>query len=450
TFIAKIPEPDSFSILSLGMIKPMPRHKYGQALKDGKFAEILGTNTPAADFVCSGPFKLKEFKSGEKTVLERNPYYYEYDEKGTQLPYLNEIVILNIENFDALALRFTAGDLDFLEDILPNQIPQIQDNEEKGNYTLHEAGLRMGSTNFWFNLKEGGSYENAEGKRVRWEPEKPGEPPPPDIASRKYRPFVDLVKLKWFQNEDFRKACSMAANRDAIVKTLLYGEGAPVYGMEGESNKQWNNPNIPKFPYDLAKAGALLDKIGFKDKNGDGVRDDPDGNPIRFTIITNKENGIREKIGVMLKGDMKKLGFDVSAQTLDFNDIITRTGDSYEYEACLLGLGAGTPPHPSMGKNVWVTTGRMHQWNPNQKTPATPWEAEIDKLYGDLQRTFDEAGQKKIYDQMQVIWCEHQALIHLVTQKVYVAASNKLGNIKPTVLEPHLSHNVAEIYIKGK
>ncbi len=448
TFVVKIPEADSFAWLSLGLIKPLPRHKYGQALKEGKFAEILGTNSKAEDCVGSGPFKLKEFKSGEKVVLQANPYYYEFDSAGTRLPYVNEILLLNVEDYNALALRFQAGDLDLTEDILPSNLPVIQDGQEKGNYTLYSPGMRLGSTNLWFNLKPGGTYEGEGGKRVAWTPPTPDATPPPEIMAKSFRPYVPAIKLKWFENEDFRKACSMAANRDAMVKTILFGEGEAVYGHEGEANKKWNNPNVPKFPYDPAKAAELLQKIGFIDRDGDGIREDPQGNPIRFTIVTNKENDVREKIGVLMKEDMVKLGFDVTLQILDFNDIVTKTGDTYDYEACLLGLGSGTPPHPAMGRNVWLTSGRMHEWNPNQKTPATPWEAKLDELYGSLQKVFKYEEQKKIYDDMQVIWSEHQALIHLVTQKVYVAASNKIGNLKPTVLDPHLTHNIAELYIK--
>lgn len=256
------------------------------------------------------------------------------------------------------------------------------------------------------------------------------------------------MKKAWFDRVEFRRAASMASNRDVMVKTILFGQGAPVYGPVGEANKQWNNPNIATYPYDIAKASALLDSIGFKDTNGDGIREDDKGNPIQFTIISNKENQIREKIGVLLKEDMRKIGFDVSLQVLDFNDILTRTNESFDYEACLLGLGAGTPPHPSMGRNVWVTTGRMHNWNPEQKTPATPWEAKVDELYHAMTRTFDVAEQKKLHDEMQAIWCENQPTIYLVTSKRFVGVRNGIGNLKPTPLDPHLSHNLAELYWK--
>jgi len=448
TFVAKIPAVDSFAIMSLGLIKPMPRHKYGQALKDGKFAEILGTNSTPGDFVVSGPYKIKEFQSGQKVVLERNPHYHVYDENGTQLPYFDEIILLNVENSDALALRFQAGDTDLIEEIPATNLALLMDGATEGDYKIIEAGIHMGSTNFWFNQKPGGSYEDKDGNRVSWDPPSPDAAVPPEIAAAGYRAYVNPIKKAWFDRVEFRRAASMASNRDVMVKTILFGQGAPVYGPVGEANKQWNNPNIATYPYDIAKASALLDSIGFKDSNGDGIREDDKGNPIQFTIISNKENQIREKIGVLLKEDMRKIGFDVSLQVLDFNDILTRTNESFDYEVCLLGMGAGTPPHPSMGRNVWVTTGRMHNWNPEQKTPATPWEAKVDELYHAMTRTFDVAEQKKLHDEMQAIWCENQPTIYLVTSKRFVGVRNGIGNLKPTPLDPHLSHNLAELYWK--
>jgi len=90
----------------------------------------------------------------------------------------------------------------------------------------------------------------------------------------------------------------------------------------------------------------------------------------------------------------------------------------------------------------------MHTWNPDQKTPATEWEAEIDRLFQSLKLTMDYTEQKKIYDRMQYLWAENQCVIHLVTLKLFVGASNRIGNLQPTVLRPYLSHNVHELYIK--
>lgn len=448
TFVARIPVVDSFAFLNLGLIRAFPRHKYETALKNGRFAEILGTDVDPKDVVGSGPFTLKEYVSGEKIVLKANPHYYRFDEKGQRLPYADELVILIVPDANAIELRFQGGDIDYLEGIQPQNLVPIEDGADEGDYSVHKAGLSFSNNFYWFNLKPGGSYLTADGERKTWVPEDPDASPPADIRNRDYKPFIDPVKRKWFNNADFRKACSMATDREAIVRTILFGEGEPVYGPVVQSNKVWFNPDIPKFPYDPAAAKAMFEKLGFKDRDGDGIREDPQGRPVRFTLITNKESGTREKVGVLVKENLRAVGLDVSLQLLDFNNLLSRVDDNYNYEACLLGIASGVPPHPAMGANSWLSSGRLHQWNPEQPVPATEWEAEIDRLYQSMKKTFDQEAQVKILAEMQRIQCEQQPQIHLMSQNSFVAASNRIGNIVPVALRPQLTHNIDEHYLK--
>jgi len=76
---------------------------------------------------------------------------------------------------------------------------------------------------------------------------------------------------------------------------------------------------------------------------------------------------------------MAQIGIRVNIVTLDFPTLIERLTHSFDYEACILGL-VNVDLDPNGQMNVWLSSSDNHQWNPAQKTPATPWEAEIDKL----------------------------------------------------------------------
>src|SRR5690606_15515831 len=91
---------------------------------------------------------------------------------------------------------------------------------------------------------------------------------------------------------------------------------------------------------------------------------------------------------------------------------------------------------------------RMHQWNPNQKTPATPWEAKIDELFAQLRATFETGEQQRLYDEIQVVWAEHQPMIHTVVEQLWIAGSNRVGNLKPSLMRPHMGHNTEELFIR--
>ena len=110
-----------------------------------------------------------------------------------------------------------------------------------------------------------------------------------------------------------------------------------------------------------------------------GALKDKDGNEVVFSIITNAGNKIRERMAVLIQDDLQKIGIHVNVVTLDFPSLIERMTQSFDYEAIILGL-TNVDLDPDGEMNVWLSSSENHQWNPQQKTPETPWEAEIDSL----------------------------------------------------------------------
>lgn len=321
---------------------------------------------------------------------------------------------------DAALLRFMNGEADGITAIRPESVADMRDAQAKGNYTLHDVGPSFAVGFFWFNLKNG---TNKSGK-----------------------PFVAPEKMAWFSQDNFRKASLYALNKEAIINSVLRGMAQSIWSLETPANKFWNNPNVTKYPYNPDKAKAMLDELGYKDKNGDGIREDAAGNPIRFTFITNRGNKVREEVAALLAADWKAVGIDARPQFVDFNTLVTATGDTFDYDACLLGFTSS--PHPATGLNVWQSSGRTHFWNPSQPSPATPWEAELDKLSNELIQSLDLAQQKKIYWRMQEIFSEHLPGLPTWTGKTFVAVRNNFGNIKPSAITPELLWNADEIYRK--
>ncbi len=192
--------------------------------------------------------------------------------------------------------------------------------------------------------------------------------------------IVDPKKLKWFRDTKFRQAVSYAIDRDSIIKSIFSGRAIPAYGFETPGNKKWFDPNVRKYPHDLDKAIALLKEIGIEKRNGDDFVTDADGNKIEFVFNTNTGNGAREKAALLIADDLKNLGFHVIFQPVEFNTLITRIDDTYDYDCILMGLQPGTSADPSDGMNTLKSSGFTHQWFPREKTPSTDWEARMDQL----------------------------------------------------------------------
>jgi peptide/nickel transport system substrate-binding protein len=118
-----------------------------------------------------------------------------------------------------------------------------------------------------------------------------------------------------------------------------------------------------------------------------------------------------------------------------------RLSRTFDYEACLLGL-TNIDLDPSGQMNVWMSSAANHQWNPNQPSPATPWEAEIDRLMLAQNSTASPAKRKAYFDKVQEIVWEQAPFLYLVNRNALVAISGAVANARPSMLRPSAFWNV--------
>jgi peptide/nickel transport system substrate-binding protein len=95
--------------------------------------------------------------------------------------------------------------------------------------------------------------------------------------------------------------------------------------------------------------------------------------------------------------------------------------------------------------NIWLSNSPNHQWSPSEKTPATPWEAEIDRAMNRQASSFKDAERKQAVDRVQQIVADQQPFIYLVYPNVLVAVSPRLQGVQPAVLAPELVWNVESL-----
>ncbi len=242
---------------------------------------------------------------------------------------------------------------------------------------------------------------------------------------------------------------SYAIDRDSIVKSIYAGRAQPNYGLVDHGNMKWFNPAIRPYPLNLEKARALLAEIGIKDRDGDGVMEDAESNPIEFVFNTETGNGMRNKTAMMIQSDLKKLGFDVTFQPIEFNTLVDRIIVSRDYDCILLGYHfiSLDPVVNYMG--ILLSGAHDHDWNPNQKTPATPWEARMNELMNAQLGLFDFNERKKGFDEVQMIFNDELPFIFTVTPRVYAAIRPDIGNVRPTASTMYrLTWNTEELYFK--
>jgi peptide/nickel transport system substrate-binding protein len=425
-YTVRVVTPDVYApfLMFFGAVSVMPQHVLASAVKEKRFESAYGINTPPKDLVVCGPYRLKEYKQGQYVALERNPYFCEVDSKGQQLPYLDNVILTIVPDMNAMSLRFLQGEADLQEIVRPEEYDRFTQESAKGKFKVLDLGLSGDRDMIFFNENTNNNPKTG-------------------------KPLVAPVKLKWFRNTKFRQAISYAIDREAIVKSALGGRGEPNYSFAPQSDKHWYNPNIKTYPHDPAKALALLAEIGIT-KRPDGTLVDSDGNPIEFVMNTNAGNDRRQKSGVIIQEDLKRLGIQVTFQPLDFNALIDRFDSSKDYECILMGWAGGSTD-PVYGMNILKSGGFSHEWFPSQKKPSTEWEARIDYLMNAQLKTLDQQERKKYYDEVQMILSEQMPQIPTVSSEAYAAARSDLGNVRGTTLDPNrLLWNVEELYLIKK
>ncbi len=401
---------DGFAIL--------PRHLLESAYTSGSFSQAWNISMPASQFAGLGPFQLKEYVPGERIVLDRNPYYWKQDRSGNRLPYLNEIVFLFVSSEDAQAIRFQAGDTDILDRFSADNFAVLAKQQTARHYHLDDLGPGLEYNFLFFNL-------NDLGPKVS-----------PDIAR----------KQVWFQDARFRQAVSAAIDREAIVRLVYNGRATPLWTQVTPGNKLWIDPNIPHPARSLAHARDLLKAAGFSWKS-DGTLVDSKGGPVEFSIITSSSNAQRVKIATLIQNDLSQLGMNVHVVSLEFHAMVDRLLNTHDYEAAIMGLASGDAD-PNAEINVWMSNGDTHLWHPNESKPATPWEAEIDRLMQQQLVTLDYAKRKRLYDRVQQIIAEQLPVICLVSPNILVGASDRVVNFQPAILDPYTLWNIDELYVR--
>jgi len=392
---------DGFSIL--------PRHRLEQAYRAGKLAEAWSLRTPPAEIAGLGPFRFKEYVAGQRIVLERNPYYWKADRAGNRLPYLAEVEFVFAGTEDMQVMRFQSGESDVISRVSARNYSVLEKDQQRRGYSLQNLGPGLEYNFLFFNLNG--------------------------------------LSQSFLHRRNFRQAVSLAIDREAIVRLVYLGFAAPLSGPVPAGNKTWIDAKLPRPVRSLSRARDLLAADGFS-WFPDGALKDPQGRRVEFSIVTSSGNPERVQMATLIQDDLKPLGMDVHMVPLEFRSLLDRVLRTHDYDACLLSL-AEADADPNVDMNVWLSSGGTHLWNPQQKSPATAWEAEIDGLMRRQIVTRTYAERKPLFDRVQELLMENLPLIPLVSPNILVGAKKGLENFRPAVLEHYALWNIEELCWRG-
>ncbi len=408
--------PTSFAPFLNNMTAPiLPKHKLYSIWQQGEFNNSWGINTDPSEIVGTGPFKLADYKNGERVVMEKNQNYWRKDPAGESLPYFERWIRIIAESQETESLLFENGQTHYLS-VRGIDYRRMKEQEERSDFELIDAGPTF-STNFLvFNLN----------------------PRNPNLEEEPY-------KYEWFTNLNFRRAVAYAFDKDTMINQALAGQGSKQWSAVSLPNKVYLNEEVKKYPYDLEKAREELEKGGFE-WNENGELFDENGNRVKFNMVTNAGNNVRESLINIMASELRELGMEVNTNPIEFNKMVSQLSDEWNFDTILIGLTGGVEPH--QGSNVWMSNGHLHMWNPVQEEPATEWEKRIDELFIKGAAAADIEQRKEYYDEFQEIIAEKLPLIYTVTPNSIYAVRESLKNTEITAYGGVL-WNIHELYLEN-
>ncbi len=380
TFRVKYREPFAPALSSWGSIVVLPKH----LLEGMKITKSPLSRKPMG----LGPFRLREWKTQEKIVLEASPSYFE------GRPFLDSYIMRVIPDPATMFLELKSGGLDWMG-LSPIQYQRQTDTPFfKENFAKYRY-LSFSYTYLGYNLRH---------------------------------PF--------FKDRRVRQAISYAIDKEEIIRGVLLGYGVAATGPY-KPDAWFYNPNVRHYPYDPERAGDLLAAAGWRDSDGDGLLD-RDGKPFVFTVLTNQGNGLRDRTAQIIQYRLKQIGIKMRIRALEWTAFINDFIDKRRFEAVILGWTLGQDPDIY---DIWHSS----KTEPKQLNFVGYRNPELDTLLVKGRRTFNREKRREIYARVQEILAEDQPYTFLYVPMSLPVIHRRFHGIEPA--PAGISYNMTEWWV---
>ncbi len=368
------------SLEIVGSMAIVPEHIYG-------FTDETQFNQNRTNPVGSGPYIFEKWEVGSSISLVRNENYW------GKKPHIRKLVFKVITN-----------DLAALSAMRSNQIDLVA--------TPPEQFVKLSADKDF--LKDYNPIEY-------WTP------------SGGYSYIGWNMDSKFFSDKRVRLAMTHLVDRENIRDNIYEGMAKIVAGPFYINSPQYNH-SLEQWPYDPKKAAMLLDEAGWKDTDGDGIRD-KDGVPFRFKFLVTSGNDTRERILKLLKDDFAKAGIDLVPDTYEWSVFIQRVMNK-QFDATTLAWTGVMEADPYQ---VWhssqTTAGGSNRIGFNNP--------EADRLIVEARKTLDKDERNALYHKFQEVLHEEQPYTFMFSTPSLGFVSNRFEN----VIQHTLGFNMNEWFV---
>ena len=404
-------------LINLTVQEILPKHKLAQfvhALNPdvpaGTFNEAWNIGTAPEEIVGAGPFRLSDFVADQQVVLARNPFYWKVDPEGTQLPYLDQLILPVVSDDNVRLLRFINEETDIFGPA-PEDLPVLQQRSADGIRLI--VGTQAGTSGdnfFTFNQ---------------------------DAANPNLRQL--------FRDVRFRQAMSRALDRQTIIDIFRNGLAEARFGP-GMGANFWfgvqDDLNFPRQDFNLDEAQTLLDALDLTDSDGDGIREFGDsypnpGEPVEFELIVPEGSRVLISEADFWSQDLETLGIRANLNPTSFNTLVGRISGSRpaEYEAVRISIGGGGDPNFSA--DVYASRGPLHiyKFSDASGEGVPEYQQQLDELFA-RQAVTDGDERFQIVAEIQRLLAENAPLIWIANGVGLLSfREDRLGNFAGVSLD---------------
>ena len=367
---------DQFFTAAYNVI-PVPAHLLGSVDRANLKADPFVRNP-----VGSGPFRFVRWVPSQLVELVADTTYF----RGR--PKLDRVVVSIAPDPNTAVTRLLAGEADFIEVLRGEQLAQAQKDPK-------------------LQVKQYGGVDYAFLQFNLRDPKHHGRPHPV------------------LGDRNVRVALAMALDRAAIARNV-YDTLATVPFGPAPRSLGIADSTIRQIPYDSARAKRMLDSLGWRDSNGDGIRE-KNGVPLRFSVMVPGSSRPRQRVAVLIQEQLKGVGADVTIDQLDFNAMIAKLG-TRSFDALINSWHPD--PTPSSIRQTWTSEGSRTNDGSNFGSYESPvFDAQVDSAVA----SHDAKQARTLYLRAYQTFVDDAPAIMLYEPNLVAGASKRirLVNLRP-------------------
>jgi peptide/nickel transport system substrate-binding protein len=338
--------------------------------------------------VGTGPYRFKEWISGQKIVLDANSEYFE------GRPYIDRYIYRIIPDSSTMYMELKAGAIDLMS-LTPVQ------------YSRQTANSLFASR---FN-------------KYRY-------------PSSGYLYMGYNLRHPLFGDKRIRQAMTAAINKDELIQGVLFGMGQKSYGPIVPGRWAYN-PNVKDIAYNPKHAVKLLAEAGWREKNSDGILV-KDGKPFKFTILTNQGNQQRLMSAQIIQQRLRQVGVDVKIRIVEWATFLKEFIDKGNFEVVMLAWNISQDPDMY---DIWHSSKNK----PGELNFIGYKNTEVDRLLIEGRNTFDIEKRKQAYFRIQEILADEQPYTFLYVPDALPVVSARIRGVEPA--PAGIGHNQIKWYV---